>query len=112
MDLGRQDTRPPDVRYHLRVGSAACCIRTSPPCSTTSCSRGSVLKSMRSPSPTARARSNLTSLARRIQAALDALESVSADELSRPNIVEESGFRIVWHARERRAGEEADPVIV
>jgi len=55
---------------------------------------------------------NLTSLARRIQAALDALESVSADELSRPNIVEESGFRIVWHARERRAGEEADPVIV
>jgi len=55
---------------------------------------------------------NLTSLARRIQAALDALESVSADELSRPNTVEEGGFRIVWHARERRAGEEADPVIV
>jgi hypothetical protein len=55
---------------------------------------------------------NLTTLARRMQSALDALESVSAEELSRRNTSEESGFRIVWHARERIAGEESDPVIV
>jgi hypothetical protein len=54
---------------------------------------------------------NLTSLARQIQATLDDLGSASADELALPRTTEESGFRIVWHARLRRAGEESEPVI-
>jgi hypothetical protein len=54
---------------------------------------------------------NLTSLARQIQATLDDLGSASADELALPRTAEEGGFRIAWHARQRRAGEESEPVI-
>ena len=54
---------------------------------------------------------NLTSVARRIQATLDMLESVSADRLNDANVVEVGGLLIRWHARKRRAGEDAEPVI-
>ena len=55
---------------------------------------------------------NLTAVAHHIQATLDDLDSASADELASPRTTEEGGFRIVWHARQRRPGEEDEPVIV
>ena len=55
---------------------------------------------------------NLTSVADQIQATLNQLDSASADELALPRTIEEGGFRIVWHARQRRVGEEDEPVIV
>ena len=54
---------------------------------------------------------NLTSLAHQMQATLDSLESASADELALPRTTEEGGYRIRWHARQRRPGEETEPVI-
>ncbi len=55
---------------------------------------------------------NLSALADQIQTTLDALETASADELGQSRTSGDSGFRIVWHARLRAAGEESHPVIV
>ena len=62
--------------------------------------------------PSAGGLMNLTSVADQIQATLSQLDSASADELALPRTIEEGGFRIVWHARQRRVGEEDEPVIV
>jgi len=54
---------------------------------------------------------NLTSLADEIQATLDSLESATDDRLAQPRVSEDGLLRIVWHARRRREGEGAEPVI-
>jgi hypothetical protein len=55
---------------------------------------------------------NLSALAREIQLSLDGLEGAAPEQLAQPHAWEDGGFRVVWHARKRRKGEEAEPVIV
>jgi hypothetical protein len=55
---------------------------------------------------------NLSALAREIQLSLDRLEGAAPEQLARPHVWEDGGLRVVWHARKRRNGEEAEPVIV
>jgi hypothetical protein len=55
---------------------------------------------------------NLSALAREIQLSLDELEGAPPERLAQPHVSEDGGFRVVWHARTRRNGEEAEPVIV
>jgi hypothetical protein len=55
---------------------------------------------------------NLSALAREIQLSLDGLEGAASDRLAQRHVWEDGGFRVVWHARRRRNGEEAEPVIV
>ena len=55
---------------------------------------------------------NLSALAHEIQRSLDRLQDARPEELARPHVWEDGGLRVVWHARRRRNGEEAEPVIV
>ena len=55
---------------------------------------------------------NLSALAREIQLLLDGLEGAAPERLAQPHVWEDGAFRVVWHARRRRNGEEAKPVIV
>jgi hypothetical protein len=55
---------------------------------------------------------NLSALAREIQRSLDRLEGAKPERLAQPHVWEGGGLRVVWHARRRRNGEEAEPVIV
>ena len=54
----------------------------------------------------------MSALAREIQLSLDGLESAAPERLAQPHTWEDGGLRAVWHARRRRNGEEAEPVIV
>jgi len=55
---------------------------------------------------------NLTALAAEIQVALDRLEAATLEELRQPQTSGTEDFRLIWHARRREPGEEADPVII
>jgi hypothetical protein len=44
---------------------------------------------------------NLSALAREIQLSLDGLEDAAPERLAQPDIWEDGGLRVVWHARRR-----------
>jgi hypothetical protein len=62
--------------------------------------------------PAGTGQANLSALASEIQRSLDGLEGATPERLAQPHVWEDGGLRLVWHARTRRNGEEAEPVIV